>query len=118
MRKSKRIALWTLGVFSVVVALAAAARVAFRPEMASGWRSLHAGMSRSELLAAATGEHSDLHELKGFDTFTVETTMLGAPSYWQLLVTYDQSGRVMHADSRFVHRSCGLLSRAHPQSVL
>jgi hypothetical protein len=59
-----------------------------------------------------------MRELKGFDTFTAETTMFGAPSYWQLLVTYDQSGRVMHADSRFVHRSCGLLSRAHPQSVL
>jgi hypothetical protein len=118
MSRFKRITLWSLGVLIVFVALAAAARVTFRPQMPSSWRSLHAGMSRSEILAVATGEHRDMHDLKGFDTFTVEMTMLGAPSYWQLLVTYDQSGRVMHADSRFVHRSCGLLSRGRPQSVL
>ena len=66
--------------------------------MPSSWRSLHSGMSRSEVLATVTGEHRDLRELKGFDVFTAETTMFGAPSHWQLLVTYDPSGGVMHAD--------------------
>jgi len=118
MTKLKRIAFWSFGVLAVAVALAAVMRVSLRPEMPSSWRSLRVGMSRSDVLAAGTGEHRDMRELKGFDVFTAETSMLGAPSYWQLLVTYDQSGRVMHADSKFIHRSCGLLSRAYPQSVL
>lgn len=116
MMKLKRIVLGTLGILIVVITVAAGARVAFRPEMPSSWRRLHAGMSRSELLAIVTGQHTDMRELKGFDVFTINTTMLGAPSYWQL-VTYDRSGRVMHANTRFIHRTCGLLSGEF-QSVL
>jgi len=117
MSKSKRIALWLLGTLVIALAMVAVVRVAFRPPMPGSWRSLHAGMSRSELFAVAAGEHGDTSELKGFDTFTVETTMLGEPSYWQLLVTYDQAGRVLHAQGRFVLRTCGLLNQA-PRSVL
>lgn len=118
MSKSKRIILRVVAALVLFVALAAVAREAFRPGMPSEWRRLHSGMSRDEVLRTATGEHRDMRNLKGFDAFTQETTMLGASSYWQLLVTYDQSGRLMHADARFIHRSCGLLSRAYPRSVL
>jgi len=118
MSKPKRIVLRVVVAVVLLVVFAAVGREVFRPTMPSEWRRLHAGMSRDELLRTAAGAHTDMRDLKGFDVFTQETTMLGALSYWQLMVTYDQSGRLIHADARFVHRSCGLLSRAYPRSVL
>jgi hypothetical protein len=118
MSKSKRILLRVVGALVLLVVLAAVGREVFRPRMPSEWRRLRAGMSRDEILRTATGEHRDMRDLKGFDVFTQETTMFGASSYWQLLVTYDQSERLLHAEAGFIHRSCGLLSRAYPRSVL
>ena len=117
MSKSKRIAFGVLVALVCLLLLGAGGRVAFRPAMPSEWRKLRAGMPREQVLATATGEHTDMRDLKGFDLFSRETTMLGGASYWQLFVTYDQSGRLMHADARFIHQSCGLLSRAY-HSVL
>ena len=86
--------------------------------MPDEWRGLRKGMTRDQLRAAPVGEHADMLDLKGFDAFTRETTMLGESCYWQLQVTYDQTGGILDADARFIHRRYGFLSRADPQSVL
>lgn len=118
MSKAKRILLWSLSALLVVIALAAMVRIGFRPQMPDSWHKLHTGMQRTEVLAIASGEHTDMRELKGFDVFTHPTTKLGSPSYWQLDINYDQSGHLSHAEARFIHRSWNFLSQAAPQSVL
>jgi hypothetical protein len=117
MSKMKRIVLGVLAAVIALPLLGAAGRIVFRPAMPSEWHKLHAGMLREEVLTTAAGQHTDMRDLKGFDLFSRETMMLGGSSYWQLFITYDQSGKLMNAGAHFVHRSCGLLSRSY-QSVL
>jgi hypothetical protein len=116
--KPKRIIFGFLGALVLLAVLAAVGRAVFRPAMPSAWRNLHAGMTHEQVIGTAVGQYTDMRELKGMDVFTQETTMLGASSYWQLHVIYDQSGRLVHADARFIHRSLGLLSRVSLQSIL
>jgi hypothetical protein len=75
------------------------------------------GMPRAEVLAILRDEVIDMRELKGFDVTSHETTMLGSSSYWQLLITYDASGRVSTAEAHFIHRDCGLFNKKR-ESVL
>ncbi|MEK0451120.1 MAG: hypothetical protein RL088_3388 [Verrucomicrobiota bacterium] len=88
-----------------------------RPAMPSQWHLLRAGMPRAEVLAILRDEVIDMRELKGFDVTSHETTMLGSSSYWQLLITYDASGRVSTAEAHFIHRDCGLFNKKR-ESVL
>ena len=118
MSKSKRILLFASVALALLVGLAASGRVILRPALPNKWRGLRKGMTRDQVLAAAVGQHADMLKLKGFDVFTRETLMLGEPCYWQLHVTYDQTGGMMSADARFIHRRFGFLGRPTPQSVL
>ncbi len=67
-------------------------------------------MMREDVLAAVTGTHCDMLELKGYDLFIYDTTTLGISSYWQLMIRYDETGRVMTAEAQYFHRDCGLFS--------
>jgi len=117
MSKSKRVTLQVFGVLIVLIVLAAKGLVALRPAMPNTWHGLRAGLVQEQVLAAVEGRHVDVRDLKGYDLFTQETTMLDASCYWQLLVTYDRTGGLMHAEALFVLKSCGLLN-VHPRSVL
>lgn len=118
MSKPKRITLGVMVALIILAGLTAGGRVVLRPAMPDEWHGLRKGMTRDQILAAALGQHADMLELKGFDLFTRETTMLGEPCYWQLYVSYDRTGGIMNAQPRFVHRRFSLLSCANPDRVL
>jgi hypothetical protein len=117
MSKSKRIILRVGVAMALLALLLAVGRKAFWPAMPSEWRKIRAGMARETALATLRDEVTDMRDLKGFDVTSRETTMLGSSSYWQLLITYDASGRVSTAEAHFIHRDCGLFN-TKPRSVL
>lgn len=116
MRTRKRFAI----TISVVVALLAASGTvllfALRPVMPAEWKGIRSGMSREDAHAVLSGKIVDMRDLKGFDVLTRETRMFGDRVYWQLRVTYDQSGRVATAEASYVDSGCGLFNKK-PKSV-
>jgi hypothetical protein len=117
MRRSLRISTWLSIVALALLAFGAAVVAGGRPPMPSQWRELRTGMSREDALAVLRDKVTDMRELKGFDVTSRETTMFGASSYWQLLITYDAAGRVNTAWAHFIDRGCGFFN-TKPMSVL
>lgn len=75
-----------------------------RPPMPTTWRKLHPGMTRAQIVALI-GQLNEMRELKGFDSRSEDTTMIGHPCYWHLELRYDVSGTVTNAEVRFIDRS-------------
>jgi hypothetical protein len=101
----------------VLIAFAISSRALLRPPMPETWHSLHIGMTAEEVLKAIPDEHIDLRSLKGFETFTQKTTMLGGEAHWQLLVSYDASGKLTNARAIFTHQNCGWFNTS-PRDIL
>ena len=112
--RGKRIVVRALLIFALLFLAFIGGREVLRPAMPKSWAEVKPGMARDEVLRIVEGKHLDMRELKGFDVFTYETEMLGASSYWQLWITYDENQKSMAPYARFVHRDFGWLSSKNP----
>ena len=109
-----------LGITLVVAAgvglLAAgpAADLVRRPAPPSEWATLRVGMPREAVLARLRDPVVDLRDLKGFELATRVTEQSGYPTYWQLLLYYDDAGPLARATVRFTNPAVGLRNVTQP----
>jgi hypothetical protein len=103
MTPKKRITVAAILVGGMLATSAFWAGAACRPPMPGEWGDIRVDMPRAEALAHLPDGYNDLWELKGFDSSTHKTVMLGHPAQWKLLVFYDSAGKVRTAEASFTH---------------
>lgn len=88
------------------------ARGVVAPPYPSHWDAVELGMTASEAKAAVPDLDPGLRELKGFDQSGLD---LG-DRYWNLLVSYDDDGRVSEITKNYVDRRIGVFNRSLVES--
>jgi hypothetical protein len=110
MRTKRKLLAGILVTLIVLIVFAVSSRALLRPPMPEPWQNLRTGMTHEEILKLIPDEHADLRSLKGFESFTHKTTMLGGEACWQLLVSYNSTGGLTHTEVGFVHRDWSFLN--------
>jgi hypothetical protein len=67
------------------------------PAQPSNWKQIEKGMHFEEVYQTVPDLRHSMRDIKGFDTCSAKS----GNRYWQILVYYDQKGRVSKLEKRF-----------------
>jgi hypothetical protein len=88
------------------------ARCVVAPDYPSHWDALKLGMTASEAKVTVPNLDPTLRNIKGFD----QTGFDLGDRYWNLLVSYDDDGRVSDITKNYVDRRIGIFNRSIVES--
>ena len=88
------------------VAIGWLGKSAVRPENPAHWNNLKLGMTPREAKETVPGLDLSLRDMKGFDQDGLDY----GDRYWNLLVSYDEEGRVSEITKKYVDRRLGLFN--------
>jgi len=88
------------------------ARSVVAPAYPSHWDAVQLGMTSSEAKTVVPDLDSGLRQIKGID----QTGLDLGDRYWNLLVSYDDDGRVSEITKNYVNRWIGIFNRSLVES--